>query len=211
MRYGEGMTPDTSHELDLETIFEGIGTEAEMEAIAIQSMLEASGFAAVVVGSSALPTLPFAVQVPREQAEDARKRLEEAKAAGAAGAEEAENVVTVHAAGLVTETVPCLPSLNFDETLAFYQQLGFNLNHRYGEDYLIVQREQVQIHFWHCDEEVSENSGCYVRTPDAKALHAEFAASGVERLTDVELKPWNMIEFNVVDSSGNLLRFGQAA
>lgn len=204
------MTPDTSHQLDLESVFEAIGTEAEMEAIALQSMLEASGFDAVVVGSSALPNLPFKVQVPRDQVEAARKRVEEAKAAGPAGAEEAENAVTEHGTGLITVTIPCLPSLNLDETQAFYQQLGFSLGGRFDEEYMILHRDHVQIHFWPCDnEEVAQNSGCYIRTPDVKSLHAEFAACGVERLTDVELKPWKMLEFQLVDSSGNLLRFGQ--
>jgi len=212
LRYGEGMTPDTSHQLDPESVFEAIGTEAEMEAIALQSMLEASGFDAVVVGSSSLPNLPFKVQVPRDQAEAARKRMEEAKAAGPAGAEEAENAVTEHHAGLITETVPCLPSLNLDETQAFYQQLGFRVKERFGDDYMILYRDDVQIHFSPCDnEEVAQNSSCYVRTPDINALHAEFTASGVERLTNVEHKPWNMLEFHVADSSGNLLRFGQPA
>jgi hypothetical protein len=136
--------------------------------------------------------------------------MEEAKAAGPAGAEEAENAVTEHAPGLVTTSVPCLPSLNLDETMAFYKQLGFVLAHRYGDEYLILHREGVQIHFWPCDnEEVTQNSGCYVRTPDVKALHAEFAAAGVERLSEVELKSWKMLEFTLTDSSGNLVRFGQ--
>jgi hypothetical protein len=40
-------------------------------------------------------------------------------------------------------------------------------------------------------------------------LHAEFIASGIERITPLEKKPWEMLEFNLVDSSGNSLRFGQ--
>ena len=83
------MTPDLSHELDLETVFEAVGTEAEMEAMAVQSILEGSGLSAVLVGSSSLPTLPFQVQVPRDQVEAARQRINEARAAGPAAAEEA--------------------------------------------------------------------------------------------------------------------------
>src|SRR6266545_3738864 len=38
-----GEAVDPSHEMDLETVFEMVGTEAEMEAIAVQSLLQANG------------------------------------------------------------------------------------------------------------------------------------------------------------------------
>src|SRR5216684_519360 len=57
----DGESIDPSHELDLETIFEARGIEAEMEAIGIRSVLEAAGIPAVLEGSSSLPMLPFAV------------------------------------------------------------------------------------------------------------------------------------------------------
>lgn len=81
---------DPSHELDLETVFQAVGTEAEMEAIAVQSVLVSNGIEVVLMGSSSLPTFPFEVRVPHEQAEQARQLIEEARASGPAAAEEAE-------------------------------------------------------------------------------------------------------------------------
>lgn len=91
--------PDTpeaanpSHELDLESVFESAGLEGELEAMGIHSLLTAAGIPAVIVGSSSLPNLPFEVQVPHDHIEEARKRIEEAEAAGPAGAEEAEQAM----------------------------------------------------------------------------------------------------------------------
>jgi hypothetical protein len=82
---------DPSHELDLVSIFHSeAATTAEVEALAIKSILEASGISAVIVGNSTLPNLPFEVKVPRESEQEARNVLAEARAGGAAAAEEAE-------------------------------------------------------------------------------------------------------------------------
>jgi len=80
---------DPSHELDMVTIAELQGTTAEMEAIAIQSILDANGISAVLVGSSTLPTFSFAVQVPKDDVDRARAAIAEAQAAGPAAAAEA--------------------------------------------------------------------------------------------------------------------------
>ena len=85
------LVADPSHDLDLTTIFSGMGTTAEMEATAIKSVLEASGIMSVLVGDSApLPNLEFQVQVARTDAERALEILREAQAAGPAAAAEAE-------------------------------------------------------------------------------------------------------------------------
>lgn len=80
---------DPSHELDLETVFEAQGAEGEMEALAVHSMLVSSGIDAVLSGSSTLPNLPFAVQVPHDRAEEALRVIAEAEEGGAAAADEA--------------------------------------------------------------------------------------------------------------------------
>ena len=204
------MQPDTSHELDLVPVFEAVGAEAEMEAIAIHSILQASDIPAILIGSSSLPNLPFQVKVPQDHVEQAQLRIREAKAAGPAAADEAQRVKLTATPGLINATVPALPSLNLDESLAFYDQIGFKLESRFGDDYAIVSRDNIELHLFACDNsEVAENSRCYIRTPDIQTLHTELRASGVERLSDIEEKPWHMIEFEVYDSSGNVLHFGQ--
>jgi len=89
---------DDSSDLDLETIFHGDGTLAEVESMGIKNVLEASGIAAVVVGNSVLPTLSFEVRVARDQVGRAREVIKEAQAAGPKGADEAEAVFEAEAA-----------------------------------------------------------------------------------------------------------------
>ncbi len=203
------MEPDTSHDLDLVPVFEAIGAEAEMEAIAIHSVLQASDIPAVLIGSSSLPNLPFLVKVPQDQVEQAQLRIKEAKAAGPSAAEEAQSTDIPRAPGLIRSSIPTLPALNLDESVAFYHQMGFRLRSR-NDQYAIVSRDEVQVHLFAAHSR-AENSGCYVHTPDVQALHAEFVAAGVDRLGDIEEKPWKMIEFEVFDPTGNVLRFGQPA
>ncbi|MEO7142578.1 MAG: DUF2007 domain-containing protein [Bryobacteraceae bacterium] len=78
---------DDSHDLDLETVFDAA---SEMEALSIQSVLEANGIAGVMVGDQVLPNLPFEVRVARDLAAEARRIIKQAESVGAAGAEEAE-------------------------------------------------------------------------------------------------------------------------
>ena len=204
------MEPDTSHDLDLVAVFEAIGAEAEMEAIAIRSMLEASSIPAIIVGSSSLPNLPFQVRVPQELEDTARQRIADAKAAGPLAADEAHRVVIARAPGLIASSVPILPSLQLDESIAYYRQIGFILEGSFEDQYAILSRDGMEIHLNALDNtEVSENSGCYIRTPDVGALHAEFNSAGVERMSDIEEKPWGMLEFEATDPSGNTLHFGQ--
>ncbi len=81
---------DPSDEFDLETIFEDMGTNAEVEAIGIRAVLDANGIPSVLVDSRPYPSLRFIVRVPRREVDRARQILEEARAAGPTAAEEAE-------------------------------------------------------------------------------------------------------------------------
>ena len=82
--------PDTSHDMDMVTLFTSSNHDAEMEAMQIHGMLESNGIPSIMVGTSALPVLAFQVQVPRENLEEAERILAEAQAAGPAAAAEAE-------------------------------------------------------------------------------------------------------------------------
>jgi hypothetical protein len=87
------MPPDASHDMDLETVFRAFGTTAEMEAIAIRSVLAANGIPSVLMGAPQYPVLPFHVKVPRSALARARQVLAEARAAGPEAAEEAERAL----------------------------------------------------------------------------------------------------------------------
>lgn len=81
---------EESHELDLVTVFQSAGTTSEMEAIAVQSLLEASGIAAIIVGTQSMPNLPEEVRVAKEHETEAKRIIADALQAGEAGALEAE-------------------------------------------------------------------------------------------------------------------------
>jgi hypothetical protein len=79
-----------STELDLVTVFRSAGQSTEMEALEVQSLLEAGGIPAVVVGDSRFPNLEQHVRVPRDRQTEARRMIADALAVGPAGADEAE-------------------------------------------------------------------------------------------------------------------------
>jgi len=114
--------------------------------------------------------------------------------------------------------VPILPSRDLDETLAFYEQLGFESRGAppHVWDYLIVGRGGLELHFWAQPDvdPLTTDSSCYLRVEDADALHAEWAAV-VEpdpptgsRLLPPDDTDYGMREFALVDRSGNLIRVG---
>ena len=84
----ERMNP--SADLDTVTLFSSSNHDGEMEATNIRGMLESNGIDAVVVGPSVIPSLEFQVQVARSEAEEARRFIAEARAAGPEAAAEAE-------------------------------------------------------------------------------------------------------------------------
>ena len=109
----------------------------------------------------------------------------------------------------IQSMVPILASLDFEVTLDFYcNKLGFEQLH-WADDYLIVGRDDVELHFWLCSERyVAEHTACYVHTEDIGALHKSFQAKGLKVRTPVQ-QPWHMKEMIVIDPHGNLLRFGE--
>lgn len=90
MRAAAAQTGDASENLNLVTLYEGVGTSAEIEALSIRAVLDASNIPSVLVGVSAIPNLPFGVKVPQSYAAQAQTALEEARSAGPSAAEEAE-------------------------------------------------------------------------------------------------------------------------
>ncbi len=77
-------------DLEMVTLFSSSAHDAEMEAGNIHQLLEANGIPSVIVGPSVLPVVEFQVQVPLEQADEARRLVVEAEDAGPEAAAEAE-------------------------------------------------------------------------------------------------------------------------
>ena len=105
--------------------------------------------------------------------------------------------------------IPILASLDIGESRDFYvERLGFAEHYR-DANYLIVKRDEMELHFWRTDNRAfPENTSCYIRGGQVPVLFAEFKSRGVEKLSDFTVRPWNMKEFYVHDPHGNLLRFG---
>jgi catechol 2,3-dioxygenase-like lactoylglutathione lyase family enzyme len=111
---------------------------------------------------------------------------------------------------------PILPSRDLRATSAFYGRLGYEEQGLWPEEYLIVRRGEIGLHFFHCPEVDPWESiaGCYLYVDDADALHAEYSAlglpgEGIPRLHGPpEDADYGLREFAVVDEDGNLLRIG---
>ncbi len=113
--------------------------------------------------------------------------------------------------------IPTLPCRSVSATVAFYKRLGFEGGaHEFNNQYAILQRGTVELHFFAHNELVPANShaGCYIRVMDVDGVYRAFSASqlprtGIPRMDMLEDKPWGLREFAIVDIDGNLLRIGQ--
>jgi len=111
------------------------------------------------------------------------------------------------------ETIPILASRDIAETVAFYERLGFrvvNLYEQFGPAYLLVRRDDVELHFVHSPgtDPAESHGGCYLRMADAQGVFDEWETLGLAGIHPLSDTPWGMREFFVVDPSGNLLRIG---
>jgi catechol 2,3-dioxygenase-like lactoylglutathione lyase family enzyme len=111
---------------------------------------------------------------------------------------------------------PILVSRDLRATAAFYERLGFEQAGLWDDEYLIVMRGEVGLHFVREPDmdPYSSASACYLYVEDADALHAEYAAldlpaDGIPRLHGAPVDTdYRLREFAVVDPDGNLLRIG---
>ena len=117
---------------------------------------------------------------------------------------------------MLRSACPILPSRDFDATVAFYAAIGFGVSLRLDGQYLIVQRDGAELHFFHHPSHVPQDSdhGAYIRTDDVDAVSDGIAAAGMPsedgypRFQPAEDTPWGVREATVWDPDGNLLRIG---
>lgn len=121
---------------------------------------------------------------------------------------------------MIQQIVPQFFTTDMQATLAYYRdQLGFACEGTWLDPpvYAIVVRDGQRIHFRladmprAADKYDDELLDAYLRVDDVNALHAEFAARGVEFARPLGDTPWGMREFVVKDGDGRLLAFGGAA
>ncbi len=107
------------------------------------------------------------------------------------------------------KATPVLPALNIKETVYFYEQkLGFVVRHQ-EDEYGIIVRDDVEIHFWKCaDKKIPENSSCRVTVEGEDVIYRQAKQEAiVHSNAEIETKPWGMREFAIIDLNGNLVWF----
>lgn len=101
-------------------------------------------------------------------------------------------------------------------TKDFYvTKLGFrNFGNADFDDYLMVEKDNVQIHFFAFRElNPQENYGqVYIRTNDIDTLYQSLLDNEVSIHPNgaLQIKPWGQKEFAILDPDNNLLTFGQS-
>ncbi len=117
---------------------------------------------------------------------------------------------------MLTTIHPKLPMRDKATTRDFYiNKLNFQEygNTDYG-DYLMVQKDNVQIHFFLFKNlDPMENYGqVYIRTNDIDQLYKSLLDKKIKihPNSPLEIKPWGQKEFSLLDPDKNLLTFGQS-
>jgi catechol 2,3-dioxygenase-like lactoylglutathione lyase family enzyme len=117
---------------------------------------------------------------------------------------------------MLTTIHPKLPMRNKTATRHFYvNQLGFtDIGKEDYEGYLMVQKDQVEIHFFEFKElDPKENYGqVYIRTNDIETLYQSMLEHKniIHPHGQLQTKPWGQKEFSMLDPDNNLLTFGQS-
>lgn len=115
---------------------------------------------------------------------------------------------------MLTAINPKLPMRDKLITRSFYlNQLGFeDIGSADFEDYLILKKDAVEIHFFSFkDLNVKENYGqVYIRTDNIDELYHSLLNNNtaIHPNGSLQVKPWGQKEFSVLDPDNNLLTFG---
>ena len=114
--------------------------------------------------------------------------------------------------------VPVLPARDLQETIQFYERLGFKNAYRHSvlAEYVVLRLGVLELQFfeWPKLDTSGSFTGCYLRVADVDALYQAFAnarlpARGIPSMGGIESRPWGMREFHLIDCNGNLLRAGE--
>lgn len=118
-------------------------------------------------------------------------------------------------------TYPCLPCRDIDESIAFYESLGFKKTYRQTRPnpYAVVALEEIHIHLFGMEGFNPEDSYAtvIVAVPDPDSLYHAFVAglrktygklpvAGIPRILRPRKKYGTVRGFSVVDPGGNWLR-----
>jgi hypothetical protein len=109
------------------------------------------------------------------------------------------------------KAVPILAFLDLEESVLFYQNMGFQCNSNWKE-YLMCSRDHIEIHLWKCtDPEIPKQTGCYVRVSEIHKLYEECQKLNIVHPNgQLKDQPWGMRQFSILDNSGNIINFGES-
>lgn len=107
----------------------------------------------------------------------------------------------------IQNLVPELPMLDIGKAKQFYcEQMGCTLLSEYP-DFLILELEGQEFHLWLCnDKAIPESSSFYIRSTDIDSSYERYRHMPV--VVPLQMRPWGIREFYLMDVSGNLLKFG---
>src|SRR5688500_1215995 len=121
-------------------------------------------------------------------------------------------------------TYPCLPCGDIDESIGFYESIGFKRTYRQvrPNPYAVVAREDIHIHLFGMEGfNPADSYGTVIVTvPDPDSLYKDFAAglrktygklpvAGIPRILRPRKKYGTVRGFSVVDPGGNWLRISK--
>ena len=107
-----------------------------------------------------------------------------------------------------------IPSIDFDLSKHFYQDLGFELaSERDGIAYFKSCNSSFLLQDFY-EEKHAKNFMMHLLVEDIEQLHSRLKNSPIEekyktKISDIKKHPWGMYDFSVVDPSGVLWRIGQ--
>ncbi|MFX1708122.1 hypothetical protein PV783_29430 [Chitinophaga sp. CC14] len=114
-------------------------------------------------------------------------------------------------------TTPILPCTSIEETLAFWEILGYRITYKLTRPYQygILERGGYELHFARVKGTGSAYSGCLVTVTDARTVYLEFTGklkaslgrvpnTGIPRIS--RMKP-DATRFTLTDVSGNSIIF----
>lgn len=117
---------------------------------------------------------------------------------------------------MLTAINPKLPMRNKAATWDYYiNQLGFHLFGSADYDgYLMVEKDNIQIHFFEFKElDIKENYGqVYIRVDKIDNYYQTLLDNKIRIHPNghLESKPWGQKEFSLIDPDNNLLTFGES-
>lgn len=104
---------------------------------------------------------------------------------------------------------PILPVRDMTEAVDFWRRTGVEAE-RYDDGYTFLMMggaELAHLALYRDLDAARNAAACYLHVADVASWHERWERAGLP-VGSVEVRPWDMTEFQVRDPSGNLLRVG---